>query len=133
MNLSADSVCRGLQHLNRNTYPSQNMGHSATLREGASILETAPSTMFSHSLSRVSLPENWKPPQTTPIFKGGRHSEPSRYRLVTPLSISSKIMNFLICDGMHDHLPSVTFSPLQMLGFRNSHSCIIRLLTSVDR
>lgn len=46
MNLSADSVCRGLQHLNRNIYPSQNMVHSATLKEGASILGTAPSTMF---------------------------------------------------------------------------------------
>ncbi|CAH8497539.1 unnamed protein product, partial [Schistosoma bovis] len=109
------------------------MVHPAILREAASILATPLSVMFSHSLSRGKLPENWKLAHITPIFKGGRRNEPSSYRPVALLSLPSKLMESLICDGSNDYLLSLNFFSPQQHGFRKGYSCITNLLTAVDR
>ncbi|CAH8468110.1 unnamed protein product [Schistosoma intercalatum] len=108
------------------------MVHSAKLREAASILATPLSVMVSHSLRRGKLPENCKLTHITPVFKEGRRSEPSSYRPVVVLSIPSKIMESLICDGLYDYLLFLNFSS-QQHGFRRGYSCITNVLTAVDR
>ncbi|CAH8475308.1 unnamed protein product [Schistosoma guineensis] len=133
VNLSADLVFRKLQHLRLDTSPGPDMVHSAILREAASILATPLSMMFSHSLSRGKLPEIWKPTHIAPIFKGSRRSEPSSYRPVALLSIPSKIMESLICDGINDYLLSLNFLSPQQHGSRKGYSCVTNLLTAVDR
>ncbi|CAH8468081.1 unnamed protein product, partial [Schistosoma guineensis] len=100
------------------------MVHSAILREAVSILATPLSVMVPHSLRRVKLPENWKMTHITPVFKGGRRSESSSYRPVVVLSIPSKIMESLICDGLFDYLLSLNFFSSQQHGFRKGYSCI---------
>ncbi|CAH8570357.1 unnamed protein product [Schistosoma haematobium] len=133
VDLSADLVFRKLQHLRLDTSPGPDMVHPAILREAASILATPLSVMFSHSLSRGKLPENWKLAHITPIFKGGRRNEPSSYRPVALLSLPSKLMESLICDGLNDYLLSLNFFSPQQHGFRKGYSCITNLLTAVDR
>ena len=133
MDPSADLVLRKLQHLRKDTSPGPDMVHSAILREAASILATPLSVMFSHSLSRGKLPEIWKLAHITPIFKGGRRSEPSSYRPVALLSIPSKIMESLVFDGILEHLSSSKFFSPQQHGFRKGHSCTTNLLTAVDK
>ncbi|CAH8633677.1 unnamed protein product [Schistosoma guineensis] len=133
VNLSADLVFRKLQHLRLDTSPGPNMVHSAILREAASILETQLSVMFSHSLSRGKLSENWRLAHITPIFKGGRRREPSSYRPVALLFIPSKLMESLICDGINDYLLSLHFFSPQQHGFRKGYSCITNLMTAVDK
>ena len=132
VDLSADLVLRKLQNLKKDTSPGPDMVHSAVLREAASILATPLSVMFAHSLSRGKLPEIWKLAHITPIFKGGRRSEPSSYRPVALLSIPSKIMESLVFDGILEHLSSSKFFSPQQHGFRKGHSCTTNLLTAVD-
>lgn len=87
--------------------------------------------MFSYSPNQDTLPENWKLAHITLVLKVGRRHEHSSYWPVAPISIHSKVMEFLVYYKLCDHLSSINFFSSEKYGFRKSLFCI-RYLTAVD-
>lgn len=86
--------------------------------------------LFSLSLSKHTLPEEWRIHLITPIFKSGDKSEVNNYRPISLLCSASKVLESLIYDKIIDFITS-TISPTQF-GFLPRHSTLQQLLIMFD-
>ena len=62
--------------------------------------------LFSLSLSKHTLPEEWRIHLITPIFKSGDKSEVNNYRPISLLCSASKVLESLIYDKIIDFITS---------------------------
>ena len=101
------------------------------LKELASELSPFLTHLFNKSLSSGEVPSVWREQWVNPIFKKGSKWDAGNYKPVSLTCITSKIMEYIICYHVRDHLDSHSIlSPFQH-GFRSKHSCETQLLLTV--
>ena len=89
------------------------------LRNTASAIAPSLMDMFNSSLSKGIVPAEWKLSNVTPVFKGkGDPSCVANYRLISLLSLPSKILERIIHNRLLDHLLSNNFLSNRQFGFR---------------
>ena len=86
--------------------------------------------VFNESLSMSKLPNDWKQPHITPIFKKGNKSDPANYRPVSLTSCPCKVMESLIRGRIMKHLEENNLITTCQYGFRKGRSCSLQV---VDR
>ncbi len=76
----------------------------------------------------------WKVSLVTPIFKDGNWGEPNNYRLITLLSLISKLAERMVHDQLYEHLRQEVFFSDAQSGFRKGHfttTCLIDFLDGI--
>ena len=116
--------------------PAKSMGvdciGSKLLKHCALALYIPLHHLFSLSISKHSIPSEWKHHSITPIYKSGEKSLVSNYRPVSLLCITSKVLERLIYDNLSKFvLFHGIISPSQF-GFLKYRSTTQQLLVFLD-
>ena len=86
--------------------------------------------IFNCSISSGTVPTDWKLSNVCPIFKSGDRGAASNYRLISLLSLPSKVMERLIHIALMQHLLEHNLLSLEQFGFRPSSSTQEAILTA---
>ena len=84
--------------------------------------------LFSVSLSKQSIPYEWKCHSITPIFKSGDKSLVKNYRPISLLCIMSKVLEHLIFSKISKFIVTNNILYHHQFGFRRQHSTTQQLL-----
>ena len=84
--------------------------------------------LFSVSLSKHSIPYEWKCHSITPIFKSGDKSQVKNYRPISLLCIVSKVLEHLIYSKVCKFITDNNILYHHQFGFRQHHSTTQQLL-----
>ena len=88
--------------------------------------------IFSQSLEKGSLPEDWLTASITAIFKKGNKCDPTNYRPVSLTSVTCKLMEHLLFRHIMTHLENHNILSHFQHGFRSQHSCESQLIITVE-
>ena len=125
-------VARKLSTLRQNTAPGIDGLRPKVLKAIAYSLSNPLSALFQHSFDTGTFPSDWKKGVITPIYKGGRRSNPANYRPITLLPIISKVMESIVADEMTQYLEAKNILSSAQHGFRRRRSCLTNLLLVRD-
>ena len=78
-------------------------------------------------------PDSLKLAKILPIHKGGSKSDPSNYRLISILSVLSKIIEKHVTKHLFAYMNKYNVSHKSQSGFRKNHSCNTALINLVDK
>ena len=101
------------------------------LREAAAKLAPVFASLFQQSYEPGIFPTAWKDANITAIFKKGTRSEPFNYRPVSLTSLTSKVMEHIVCSQMRRHLSSHSVISPHQHGFLRGLSCETQLISVV--
>ena len=96
-------------------------------------MELAPSLtrLFNYSLSRGTLPIDWKTVNVVPIFKSGEQTAVDNCRPVSLTSVVVKSLELLIHNHIMSFLSDNKLLCYSQHGFRPLRSCVTQLLQFV--
>jgi hypothetical protein len=97
------------------------------LRLAPDIFASYLNVIFKHSLTRGTLPDDWKAAIVVPIHKSGDKSKPINYRPVSLTSICCKLMERILDNYIRDFLESKNIILKTQHGFRRGFSCQTQL------
>ena len=126
------TVARKLSTLRQNTAPGIDGLRPKVIRAIALSLSIPLSVLFQHSFDSSTFPNDWKQGVITPIYKGGRRSDPANYRPITLLPIISKVMESIVADEMTRYFEEMNILSGAQHGFRRRRSCLTNLLLVRD-
>ena len=106
-----------LKHLNPTKSPSPEDWLLLYLKESASKLCIPLSILFNKSLECSKLPDLWRKPLITPVFKKGNCCLPCNYSLISLTSPICKIMESIFEDNVQKHLQANNVIPPEQHGF----------------
>ena len=98
------------------------------LKNLATELAPAVTSIFSQSLDTGEIPKDWSIAWITPVFKKGTRSDPANYRPVSLTCILCKLMEHTLCTHIRGHLDKHGILSEANHGFRSKHSCKSQLL-----
>ena len=96
------------------------------LKNCANSLSTPVHTLFLLSITRGTLPKEWKTHLITPIFKSGDKADIRNYRPVSLLCILSKVLEKLIYNSLSEFVSNRIST--QQFGFTKGRSSLQQLL-----
>ena len=101
------------------------------LKATAGSIASPLAKLFNLSLTTGKFPQMWKTASIVPIPKSGDKSDPSNYRLVSLLSIVSKLLEKIVYSLLWDHLTE--HAPLSdcQCGFQKGKSTTTALLSTI--
>ena len=85
------------------------------------------------SLENAVVPEDWKRPNVSAIFKKGDKKNPANYRPVSLTSNVGKIMERIIKEEIVKLLETNKSTRDSQHGFRSKRSCLTNLLTFMEK
>ena len=103
------------------------------LKDGANILAKHISTLCSLSISQRAIPNACKITKLKPIFKKGKESDPSNYRLISLIPSISKIIERVIHDQTNAFLSDKDILYNYQSGFRGNHATNLCLSFLTDK
>ena len=74
------------------------------LKEAATELAPALTTIFQTSLDQGRIPDDWKSAKIAPVYKKGDHNQPSNHRPISLTSICRKVVELIIHSSAISHL-----------------------------
>ena len=78
------------------------------------------------------VPSDWRDAFVTPIFKKRERYDPAKYRPVSLICISCKVLEHIIVSHVMNHLENNGILCDHQQGFRSGRSCETQLLVFVD-
>ena len=103
------------------------------MKECASVLYRPLTSLFSFSLEKGVVPNEWKCANVVTIFKSGKKSDPDNYRPISLLSIISKVMESVVNDHLRKHIFGLNLVSKHQYGFRPKHSTMDPLTSTTQR
>ena len=103
------------------------------LKDGADILAKPVSALCNLSISRGVFPSACKVAKLKPIFKKGKKTDPSNYRLISLLPVISKIIEKVVHDQTNAFLSDENILYNYQSGFRANHSTNLCLSFLTDK
>ena len=88
--------------------------------------------VFNSSLRKGILPDVWKLARVTPIFKSGSKSEANNYRLISVISVFSRILERTVHDQVCEYLKANKVLTMSQSVFQKLCSTITSLIDSTD-
>jgi hypothetical protein len=85
------------------------------------------------SLRDGSVPEDWRTANVTPIYKKGRKTDPENYRPVSLTSVSCRLLEGIVKDGIVRHLEKNGLIRASQHGFMKGRSCTSNLLSFLEK
>ena len=126
----------GVEKLLRNIKVSKATGPdnipNRMLQECSKELAPSLQMIFQLSLDTGTLPPDWTNANVSPIFKKGDRHLAENYRPVSLTSVTSKLLEHIVCHHMLDHLDRNSVLTNRNHGFRAGFSCDTQLVTTVD-
>ena len=101
------------------------------LKTCASQLAPALTNIFQRSIDCGKLPSDWLNANVSPGYKKGDVHLPENYRPVSLTCVSCKILEYIICKHILDHLDRNNMLTSLNHGFRSGYSCETQLVTTV--
>ena len=102
------------------------------LKDGASVVAPTVTFLVNLSLSTEIVPFDWKMARVVPLYKSGGHASIDNYRLISILSVMSKVMVKAVNVQLQRYLQRLDpLSPFQA-GFRQHHSTESAVLYFTD-
>ena len=126
------TVTRKLLKLRQNSAPGVDGIRPKVLTALANSLSEPLAELFQQSFNTGALPSEWQKGVITPIYKGGRRSDPANYRPITLLPVVSKVMESIIADSLSEYFESLQLLSTVQHGFRQRRSCLTNLITVRD-
>ncbi|KFU88354.1 RNA-directed DNA polymerase from mobile element jockey, partial [Chaetura pelagica] len=78
--------------------------HPRVLRELAEVIAGPLSIIFGKSWATGEVPEDWRRPNVTLVYKKGKKEDPGNYRPVSIISIPGKVMEQLALGIISRHI-----------------------------
>ena len=97
---------------------------------GTSVINRPP-LLFNNCLRDGVFPNDWKRANIIPVHKNGSKQLISNGRLVSLLSICSKMFKKLIFNCIYDFLDQNSLHKANQLGFRPGDPCIHQLIIAI--
>ena len=123
---------KGLEKLLRQINPSKGSGPDSIpnriLKECAEPIVP----ILQQSLDTGDLPKDWRDANISSIFKKGDKHLPANYRPVSLTSVTSKILEHIICRHLLKHLEKNKILTNLNHGFRSGYSFETQLLTTIN-
>ena len=98
------------------------------LKETATELAPVLASLFQQSFNIGILPSDWKYANITIIFKKGHRADPKNYRPVSLTSLTSQIMEHIVCKQICHHLSANSAIYRHQHGFQKGLSCETQLI-----
>jgi len=92
------------------------------LKDSAPVVAKPLAHIFNLSLASGEVPSDWKEAQITPVHKSGSCADVGNYRPVSVLSVTSKVMEKLVCNQVTRYLTRCKLLKTHQSGFRRHHS-----------
>ena len=128
IDFNVDKVTHIFTNLKEASAPGSDSVHPKVLRECNEVLSTPIFSIIRKSLDEGMLPDAWKEAYVTPIYKGGKKSDPLNYRPISLTSVPCKIAERIIKDAIMEHLEKNDLLSQHQHGFRSRRSCLTQLL-----
>ena len=126
---------KGVEKLLRNMNPAKAAGpdniHSRVLKECSTQLAEGLTRIFQKSVNTGTLPDDWLTANVAPIFKKGDKHLAENYRPVSLTSVTSKVLEHIICSHLMEHLDKHHILTHLNHGFRRGFSCETQLVTTL--
>jgi hypothetical protein len=106
--------------------------HPRVLRNCASAFAIPLAMIYQKSICDSLVPELWKRPNVTPIFKQGSKQNRANYRPVSLTSVPCKNIEGIIHEQIINHCLSTNLISKEQHGFLQSKGCTSYLLETLD-
>ena len=121
-----------LRQVNPNKASGPDIIPNRILKECAEPIAPILQTILQQSLDTGDLPKDWRDANISSIFTKGDKHLPENYRHVSLTSVTSKILEHIICRHMLKHLEKNKILTNLNHGFRSGYSCETQLLTTIN-
>ena len=101
------------------------------LRELSHELAPILASLFQQSLDQGQLPNDWIKANVVPILKKGKRSLASNYRPLSLTSVTSKILEHIICHHIWKHLEDHNVLSNFQHGFCKWRNCETQLIMAI--
>ena len=107
--------------------------HGKLLYEIRSEIAKPLAHLFNLSLTKGSIPQDWRDANVIPLFKKGNKNQAQNYRPVSLLSIAGKLLESIIKEQLVDHLTKHSLIKETQHGFTSGRSCLTNLLEFFEK
>ena len=126
---------RGIQSQLESIRPDKACGAdqipARVLKETATELAPVLASLFQQSFDIGVLPSDWKYANINAIFKKGHRADPKNYRPVSLTSLTSKIIEHIVCKQICHHLSANSAIYCHQHGFQKGISCETQLISII--
>lgn len=105
---------------------------NAVLKNCATEIAPALTSIFQKSLDSSALPSDWLQANISCAYKKGDRHLPSNYRPISLTSVSCKLLEHIICRHLLNHFETHNVLTHLNHGFRSGYSCETQLLTTTQ-
>ena len=131
--ISIDVVKDKLNSLKAYKSPGPDGLHPRLLKETADELVLPLSKIFRNSISSGIVPDDWKYANVTAVFKKGNRHLALNYRPRSLTSVSCKLLESIIRDGVVDHMTKNKIFSRDQHGFIKGRSCMTQLIEVLNQ
>jgi hypothetical protein len=132
LEVDASLVFKKLEEINVSKSPGPDDIHPKLLHELRKELAIPLSKLFSLSLEKGIVPQEWKDAAVSPLFKKGKRDKPENYRPVSLTCIIGKLLESIIKDRLIEHLDKFNLINSSQHGFTKGRSCLTNLLEFME-
>ena len=132
LEVNPNGVEKLLKKINPNKAQGPDNIQNRVLKECATELTPAVTSLFNLSLSTSTLPAAWTKANVSPIFKKGNRHHAENYRPVSLTSVLSKTLEHIVYSNILKHLDKHNILTKLNHGFRKGFSCETQLALTLD-
>ena len=132
LEVNENGVEKLLKKINPNKAQGPDNVQNRVLKECATELTPAVTSLFNLSLSTSLLPSAWTKANVSPIFKKGNRHHAENYRPVSLTSVLSKTLEHIVYSNILKHLDKHNILTKLNHGFRKGYSCETQLALTLD-
>ena len=126
--VTREGVLKLLQDLKENKACGPDNIPPRVLKTAAEPISSCLQLLFTASLAKGTVPDDWKLANITPVFKKGERFKASNYRPVSLTTICSKLMEHVVVSQVMQHFDHHSILTDCQHGFRAGRSCETQLL-----